>query len=287
MARKKRTINEIEAPVAEPKTKTVYRDSFQQTVGGRLEDAGKKIEGKGRNLLYAIAALAVLIALFGIYSIWNRRSEAAALTAFGKALETSQAQVTTAPPPAGSTAKTFKTERERAEAAISEFQAVAEKYGSPVREKAKYFIAVNRLIVDRPAGIAELQALSGESGEVGTMAKFALAQALAADGKLDEAAALYQQLAQSNDPILSKDTINFNLAEVYRKQGKTQEAADLFYNIAKTASEAKDLDGKAIPLTETAKEAKKKLAEINPDRAREIPDPLPTTGPGGTATYNF
>ncbi len=285
MARKKRNIQEIEVPVAEPKSKTVYRDSFQQNVGRKVENVGRKFEGKGRNLLYGIAALAVLVALIGIYSVWNRRSVAEARTALGKAIETAQAQVTSSPPPAGSTAKTFKTERERAEASINEFQAVADKYGSPVREKAKYFIAVNKLIIDRPAAITELQALKDESGEVGTMAKFALAQALAAEGKFDEAAAIYQELTTTSDPILAKDTINFGLAEVYRKQGKTQEAADLYYNIAKAGSEAKDLDGEKIPMTETASEARKKLMEINPDRAREIPDSLPASAGGGTYTF--
>jgi hypothetical protein len=60
--------------------------------------------------------------------------------------------------------------------------------------------------------------------------------------QLDEAAALYQELANMDDPIVAKDTINFELAGVYEKQGKKQEAADLYFNIAKTASEAKDMD---------------------------------------------
>ncbi len=285
MARKKRNIQEFETPVAEPKTKKVYRDSFQQNVGRKVEDVGKKFEGKGRNLLYGIAALVVLIALLGIYSVWNRRSEAAAQAALGKAIETSQAQVTDAPAPAGSTAKTFKTEKERAEAAVNEFQAVADKYGSPVREKAKYFIAVNKLSIDRAAATAELQAITGESGEVGTMAKFALAQVFANDGKLEEAAALYRELVEMSNPIIAKDTINFDLAETYRRLGKTQEASEIFYNIAKTASEAKDADGNAIPLTETAKQAREKLELINPDKAREIPKPVPETQPGGQYVF--
>lgn len=284
MTRKKRKIQELETPVEDTKNKKVYRDSFQQNVGRKVEDVGKKFEGKGKNLLYGIAALAVLVALIGIYAVWNRRSEAAANTALGKAIETSQAQVTSSPLPASSTAKTFKTEKERAEAAINAFQEVAEKYGSPVRDKAKYFIAVNKLSIDRAAAIAELQALTGTSGEVGTLSKFALAQALADDGKQDEAAALYQELAAMSDPIIAKDTINFGLAEVYRKQGKTQEAADLFYTIAKTASVAKDLDGAKIPMTETARLAREKLEEINPERAKEIPSPLAESSMG---TYNF
>ena len=275
MARKKRNIQEIETPVADPKNKPVYRDSFQQNVGTKIEDMGRKFEGRGRNILYGIAAVAVLASLIGIFYLWNRRADAAAQTALGKAIEVAKTEVTSMAPPAGSTKKTFKTEKERAEAAIQAFQDVADKHGSPIREKAKYFIAVNRLLLDRPAAIAELQELKGVSGEVGTLSKFALAQALTDEGKLDEAAALYQELAAMSDPILSKDTINFNLAEIYRKQGKIPEASELYFNIAKAGSEIKDSDGLNLPPSETAKIAREKLEEINPDKAREVPKPLP------------
>lgn len=271
MARKKRRVQETEIPVAEPKTKKVYRDSFQENVGRKIEDAGKRFEGKGRNIIYGIAALAVLATLVGIYFVWNRRSDAAAQAALGRAIETQEAVVTDSPLPPGSTQKSFKTEKERAEAAVADFQAVVDKYDGAFENKAKYFIAVNKLTLDRAAAIAELEALKETSGEVGTLSKFALAQAKADDGKLDEAAALYQELASMNSPILAKETINFELASVYQKQGKTQEASDLYFNIAKSSREAKDLEGKPVPPTETARLAKEKLEEINPEKAKELP----------------
>lgn len=275
MARKKRNIVEPEIPVNEPKNKKPYRDDFQRNVGAQVEEVGKKFEGKGKTIMYALAAVAVLAVLFGIYSIWSRRTNNAAQAALGKAIETSQAQVTDTPIPAGSTEKTFKTEKERAEAAITEFQAVVDKFGNPYQEKAKYFIAVNRLSVDRAAAVTELEGLANSSGEVGTLSKFALAQAKAGDGKLDEAVTLYTQLAGMSDAIVAKDTINFELAQIYQKQGKTADAENLYYNIAKTASEAKDADGKAVPMTQTAREAKEKLTEINPEKAKEIVEPAP------------
>lgn len=277
MARKKRQVPEqFKAPAqTADKPKTVYQDEFQSGVNRHVEDFGRKFEGKGRNVLYALAAVAVLAVLIGIFFAWNRRSDAAAQTALGKAIETAQAQVSASPAPAGSTAKVFKTERERAEAAIPEFQTVVDKFGGAVEEKAKYFITVNRLKIDRAAGVSELEALAKASGEVGTLSKFALAQTKADDGKLDEAAALYQELAALSNPILAKDTINFELANIYQKQGKTTEAADIYYSIAKTASEAKGFDEKPIPMSQTAREAKDKLEEINPERAKEIVEPAP------------
>jgi len=273
-ARKKRQVpQQFQSPAPDSKPKTVYRDEFQSNVGSQVEDIGKKFEGKSRTLLYTLAALAALAVVVGIFFAYNRRTDAAAQTALGKAIETSQLQVTSSPLPAGSTAKTFKTERERAEASISQFQAVVDKYGGSVEDKAKYFIAANRLSIDRAAAVSELEALSKNSGEVGTLSKFALAQAKAGDGKSDEAAALYRELAASNDSILAKDTINFELAQTLEKQGKKDEAADLYYSIAKVASEAKDGEGKPVAMTQTAREAKQKLEAINPERAKGIEEP--------------
>lgn len=282
MARKKRHIpQQFQAPVPEEdKKKPVYRDDFQKNIGGKVREFGKQFEGKSKNIMYGLAAVAVLAVLIGIFYVWNRRSNNVANAALGKAIEITNAPVTNEPVPAGSTVKVFKTEKERAEAAISEFQIVVDKYDGAVENKAKYFIATNRLIVDRPAATQELEELSKIGGEVGTLSKFALAQTKADDGKLDEAAALYQELAALDNPILAKDTINFELAKIYEKQDKKAEAADLFFNIAKPASEAKDLDDKPIPMSPTAKEAKEKLEQLNPEKAKEIKEPElpPPTG---------
>lgn len=277
MARKKRQIPEqfqSPAPTSD-QPRVVYQDDFQAGVNKKIENLGRQFDGKGRNILYGIAAVAVLAVLIGIFFRWNSRSEAKAQTALGKAIETSQARVSASPAPAGFDGKMFKTEKERAEASIAEFQTVADTYGNPIKDKARYFIAVNRLKVDRPAALLELDGLAKSGGEIATLSKFALAQAKNDDGKPDEAVALYQELVGSANSLLAKDSLNFEIAQIYQKQGKNTEAADLYFNIAKTASEAKNLEGKPIPLSPTAREAKDKLEEINPDRAKEIVEPVP------------
>ena len=281
MARKKRQIPEqFRPPVQEDKNKVLYQDEFQTGVGKKVEDFGKQFEGKGRNVLYALAAVGVLALLVGIFYVYNRRSNNAAQTALGKAIEISQRTVSAEPVPAGSDEQVFKTEKERAEAAINAFQDVANIYSNPVRDKARYFVAANRLMIDRPAAVSELEDLTKSGGEVGTLSKFALAQAKTDDGKLDEAVTLYKELATSSDPILAKDTINFQLAKLYEKQSKTAEAADIYYNIAKQASEAKDLDDKPIPMSQTARDAQQKLEALNPEKAKEIKaaEPVSPTG---------
>ena len=280
MARKRR-IPEVTLPNNEPKERVQYQDAFQSTLTKRVEEVGKTFEGKGKTFLYAVAAVAVILVLVGIFYMWNRSSDAKAQTALGKAIETSQAQVTDSPLPAGSTGKTFKTEKERAEASVAEFQAVADKFGGAVGEKAKYFIAVNKVSIDRAAATTELEALAAKTDDVGKLSKFALAQVKAGDGKADEAIALYQQLAGDDNQVIAKDTVNFELAKLLEKQGKKDDAVNLYFSIAKTASEAKDLDGKPVPLSSTARDAKAKVEELAPDKAKEIVEPKPESPFGG------
>ncbi|MFM9903972.1 MAG: tetratricopeptide repeat protein [Pyrinomonadaceae bacterium] len=275
MARKKRRFEQLEAAAATPDVKKIYVNPIQKQIDERLEDVGKKLEGKGRTILYGLGALVVLAILVFLFLRWSGRSSGAAQTALGKAIEISQAQISETGTPAGSTQKTYKTEKERAEAAIAAFQDVAAKYGGTAGEKAKYFVAVNKLTTDRAAGIQELEGMVSLGSETGKLAKFALAQTRVDDNKLDEAVTIYQELAAMNDPIVAKDTINFELAKIYEKQGKKQEAADIYFTIAKTASEAKDLDGKPVRMTGTATGAKDKLKQLDPERAKQIVDPTP------------
>lgn len=281
MAKKHRRFEQVATAGTAPKEKVIYADQFQQNVGQKLERVGKQFEGKGRSILYGVVAV-ILLAIIGtaIYS-YTKRSGGAAQAALGKAIETSQARVTDAPAPAGSTEKTFKTEKERADAAIAEFQKVVDTYGGAVGEKAKYFIAVNKLMSDRTAAIGDLEAIAKSSGDTASLAKFALAQTKADDGKLDEAVTLYTELAAMKDSVIAKDTVNFDLAKIYEKQGKKQEAIDLYFSIAKSAAEAKDADGKAIPMTQTANDAKDKVTELAPDKAKEIPESVPESPFGG------
>ncbi|HKP70090.1 MAG TPA: hypothetical protein VJV05_12455 [Pyrinomonadaceae bacterium] len=281
MTRKKRRLEPVAVATEEQKDKPRYQDPFQQRVGSKIEEAGKVFEGQGRNILYALGAIVVLAIIVWIISTWTGRSNATAQAALGKAIEVSQRRVTDTPVAAGSTEKTFKTEKERAEASIAEFQSVAEKFGGDVGQKAKYFAATNRLSVDRAAATTELEELSKANDEVGKLSKFALAQTRVADGRTDEAAALYKELADSTDPIVSKETINFELAKIYEKQGKKTEAVDLLFNLVKAASEVKDQDGKAVPMTATAMSAKEKLKELDPEKAKTIPEPEPDASLGG------
>ena len=277
MARKKRRFEQLEAAASAPQEKKSYVDPLQSRVNPRLEQAGEKLAGKGRTILYSIGALILLIIIAVILVRMMNKSSAAAQAALGKAIETSQAQVTDAPQSPTSTEKTYKTVQDRAQAAIDQFQQVANQYGGSAGDKARYFIAVNKLFVDRPAGIQDLEQIANGSGDNAKLAKFALAGTRVEDNRLDDALALYQELAKMDDPILAKETINFQIAKVYEKQGKKDDAVNMYFDIAKTAAEAKDMDGKPVRMSQTAQDAKDKVKELNPDKAKEIPEQEPSS----------
>lgn len=261
------------------RARELQHDAFRDKTMSALDSVGNKLEGKGRTILYALAAIVALALIFGIWSWYSKRKTQEAYRALGRAIEISSATVSATPATApGATGLTYSTEKERAENAIREFQAVAAKYDNPYRDKAKYFIATNKLSLSdkRNEGISELDALS-KSGdeEISTMAKFALAQAKEEDGQFDAAATLYNELAQKNSALLASDTVNVRLAGVYEKQGKKKEAADILFKIVETARKAKDAEGKPMTQSAAARDAATKLEKLDSARFAQLPPEEP------------
>jgi tetratricopeptide (TPR) repeat protein len=237
------------------------------------------LEGRGRAILYGIAAVILVAILIGAWLTWSRRKADEARRALGRGISIATAPVTSTSGNPQEPAATYATEQERAQKAIEEFQKVAAKYGDPYRSEAQYFIATSLLYVDREKGISELVELSKSSlSDVATLSKFALAQAKEPDGKYDEAAQLYSQLAAQNNDIVTPETANLRLAMVYQKQGKKKEAADILFQIVDAARKAKDSDGATPPLSAAAREASQELQRLDPERFAQLPPESPATG---------
>lgn len=260
--------------------KVAYRDSFQETTSGKIEEIGRSLDGQWKYILYGIIALVIVGIGVALISNWSKKANGAASLALAKAIDVQTAQITETPVP-NNPNPTFKTEKERAEKAVEAFQKVVDgNFGSPYREQAQYFIAINKLTLDRENGFKELEGLTvSPVREVSGLAKFALAEAKFADGKLDESLKLYDELANTQNLPVALDTINFQRAVIMEKQGKKDEAASIFFDLAKVAREAKDGDGKNLPLTETARESAEKLQKLNADKFKELPaEPAPEFG---------
>ncbi len=257
------------------RARELQHDRFRDTTMGFFDRLGDALEGKGRTILYGLGGLLLAGLLVILFVKWNHKKSNEAREAMGRAITITKAPVM-ATPIAGTTELTFNSDVERAQKAIAEFEKVAAKYGDPYRTESLYFIASNRLVLDRPKGLTELEQLSKSNvAEVATLSKFALAQAKESDGKLDEAAQLYTEIAKLNSPTVSAETANLRLAKVYEKQGKKKEAADVLFNMVDASRKAKGTDNQPIPTSAAAREAADELQKLDPDRYAQLPPETP------------
>ncbi len=252
------------------RARELQQDRFRDTAMSVMDRLGDKLEGKGKAIVYGIVGVIVVALLVGIWLRWSHKKSDEARRAMGRAITISAAPIT----PTASTDPsnpTFVSERDRAQRTIEEFQKVAVKYGDPYRSEAQYFIGTNQLLLDRNQGIATLSELTKNSNaEVATLAKFALGQAKEADGKLDEAAQIYRELASQTGTIITPETANLRLAIVYDKQGKKKEASDLLFNIIDGSRKAKDAEGNPLPESAASREASKQLQRIDSARYAQL-----------------
>jgi hypothetical protein len=253
------------------RARELQHDRFRDTTMSFFDRLGDRLEGRGRSILYGLGAFILAAVLVVAFVKWRNRKADEAQQALGRAITISSTSVQPNPI-AGVTEPTFGSENDRAERAIQEFDKVAAKYGDPYRSEARYFIAVNRLVIDRPKAMSELAELSNSSvKEVAALSKFALAQANESDGKLDDAAKLYSELAKLNSPTITQETANLRLAKVYEKQSKKKEAADLLFNIVDASRKAKGPDNLPLPTSSAAREAADELKKLDPDRYAQLP----------------
>ena len=261
------------------RVRELQHDRFRDTTMTLVDRLGKLLEGKGSSILYALGGLLVAALIVVVFIKWNGRKNDEARQALGRAINISSGSIAGATTAGGSTGPTFSSEQERAQKAIDEFEKVAAKYGDPYKTEARYFIATNRLSLDRPKAISELSELSNSSvTEVAVLSKFALAQAKEADGKLDEAAQIYAELARLNNEVVTAETANLRLAKVYQKQGKKKEAADLLFAIVDGSRKQKGKDGLPLPPSTAARDAADELQKLDPDRYAQLPPEAPPLG---------
>jgi tetratricopeptide (TPR) repeat protein len=260
------------------RARELQHDKFRDTTMSLLDRLGDRLEGKGRNILYGLIGLIVLAFLVIFLVKWSARKGDEARQALARGIDISTGTITATPGPKPSET-TFTNEVERSQKAIAEFEKVTAKYGDPYKTQARYFIASNRMVLDRQKGMTEFQELSNSSiPEIKALSKFALAQAYESDGKFDQATALYQELVKLNDPAVTGETANLRLAKVYIKQGKKKEGSDLLFNIVDASRKAKGQKDQPIPASAAAREAANELQKVDPARYAQLPPESPVLG---------
>jgi len=267
--------NEV-AKYKKKRARELQHDKFRDAAGRLFDRLGDRLEGQGKAIIYGFVGAVALAVIVGFWISWSTRKSDEARLALGRAIAIATTPIATASPAPNAAGPTFSNEQERARKAIEEFEKVAAKYGDPYKTEARYFIGTNLLYIDRDKAMNELAEVSKASVvEAATLAKFALAQAKEADGKYDEAARLYSELAALNGTVVTPETANLYLASVYEKQGKKKEAADLLFNIVEASRKAKDQDGSPLPPSAAVGEAGEKLQKLDPDRYAKLTPETP------------
>lgn len=220
------------------------------------------VQSRSRQLLTGLVVVAAVTAVVLIFWFFTSSRQRAAAEQLSNAFKISNAIVANPKPP---NVEAFATEDEKHRRAFEAFDKAARDYPSYYGDLARYQAAMHQMYFEPEKAEATLKQLAGEDSAVGAQARLALAERYEATGKLDEAAATYQQLkTKPGDvpPIL----IDLGLARVYEAQGKTSEAADLYFNVAK---ESRTSPAGTVAVT--------RLTVLDPARAEQLPPPEPTS----------
>lgn len=193
------------------------------------------VDARRRQVLLISTAVAVVLVVVIGYVTWQSRIQTRAQTLLAEAMAVEDAQV--GPPPAEAAegtpqGPTFATQREKHEAALAKFRAVAEQFPSTdAGVFAQYRIGAALMALGQPgeAAAAYQRAIDGAGdGLYGQMARLGLAESQARQGRFDEAIAAFKEMAERADGPLPVDGLLMHLGRTYLEAGKTSDAQQTF-----------------------------------------------------------
>jgi TolA-binding protein len=209
----------------------------------------------------AIAVLAVALALGGFFA-WKASRDGKATGLLATALAVAEAPVVTPPPPAPGSAPpvqppgSFRTERERLEAAVPVLQRAADAYpDSDAGITARYRLAASLAELGRfPEAEQRYQEVIQKAGTKSVYrytARLGVGEAQLAQGKGDAAVATFRDLSTDANSNLPVDGILMQLGRAALVAGKKEDATRAFTRVVDE-----------FPQSLYASEAKEKLAGI-------------------------
>lgn len=183
----------------------------------------------------SIAAVVVLIAIVGGTIFYEHRSAQAAV-ALGQALEVYNSPLRQPGEPEDGS---YKTIAERAQAANSQFAAVAGQYGGlEAGRTARYFLGLTDIDLGKNAEAeANLKQVAGSyHKDVASLAKIALAGLYVQTGKTTQAIDLYKELIAKPTDTVPASAAQLQLAQVYETTDPQQ--AKQIYAVLKDKDKA-------------------------------------------------
>lgn len=204
------------------------KDKFAQAAANSASWVG---EHRSSVVRWSIIGIAVLVLVIGGLVAWNFRSSAAD-DALGAAMDIYNAPLQVPGEPAQS--GTYKTAAERAKAANARFGAVADKYGWMKQgDMARYFAGITDEEMGQNAQAeTALKAVAGSwDRNLANLAKVALAALYHQTGRDSQAIDLYNQIIAKPSTTVPATVAQLDLADIYAAQGKRDQARALWAKV--------------------------------------------------------
>lgn len=209
----------------------------------------------------AIAVVAVALVLGGFFG-WRAWRDGKATTLLATALATAEAQVVTPPPPAAGSAPpvqppgTFRTDRERLDAALPLLQRAADGYpntdsGITARFRLAASLAELGRYAEAEQRYLEVVQKTGAKNIYHDTARLGAGEAQLAQGKGDAAMATLKDLAADTNSALPVDGVLMQLGRASLAAGKKEDASRAFTRVVDE-----------FPQSLYAAEAREKVAEL-------------------------
>lgn len=168
-------------------------------------------------LRWTIAVVVVVGLLIGGFVFWHQRTQAAD-NLLSQAMDVYATPLATPGEPAPPGQKTYATAAARAAAAYPLFEEAANKYNwTGAGKMARYFAGITAVDLGKTAlAESELKQAAGSgSSSVGALAKLALANLYAQDGRTSEAASLFRELIAHPTSTVPRSAAQLQLAQMY------------------------------------------------------------------------
>lgn len=205
--------------------------------------AQQVVEGRGSQASMILIAVAIVVVGALGYYTWHRSVESRAHALLAEALTIETARV--GPPAAPGTPSqglVYPTEREKQQAALTKFKAVADQYpASDAGQFARYREATTQMALgNTKEALAAYQQVIDRAGTslYGQMALLGQAQAQTRAGQFDPAITTYRELSQRTDGPLPVDGILMQLGQTYLEAGKPTEAQQTFNRLVEEFPES-------------------------------------------------
>jgi tetratricopeptide (TPR) repeat protein len=204
------------------------KDSFAEATASSVSWLSGHRSGVVRWVVSAVVAVVLIIASLVFFSMRS----AAADSALGVALDTYTAPL--AEPGAPAVIGTYASASERSKTANKQFAAVAEQYGwMPQGTKAHYFAGVTYQELGQTASAeTELKAASGAwNRNLANLAKLALAGLYHDTARDAQAIEIYTALAAKPSETVTAGVAQLDLADLYAAEGKMDQARALWAKV--------------------------------------------------------